>query len=63
MLPNWLHSEPIGQQFGCIKLRVVKMFNYLQNKEKSFKWSSFFLKLCIGNVTLISIDVCAKMNS
>ncbi len=34
MLPNWL---PIGQQYGNMKLKVVKMFGYLQNKEKSLK--------------------------
>jgi hypothetical protein len=44
MLPNRLHSGPNGQKFGYMKLRVVKMLNYLQNKERSFKWSSFFLK-------------------
>jgi hypothetical protein len=38
---------PIGQQFGYMKLKVVKLFGYLQSKEKSFKWSLFFfLALC-----------------
>jgi hypothetical protein len=32
-LPNWLPSGPIGQQYGNMKLKVVKMFSYLQNKE------------------------------
>lgn len=35
----------LGQQFGYMKLRDVQMFDYLQNKEKTFNQSSFFLVL------------------
>ncbi len=37
MLSNWLLSGAIGEQYGNMKLKVVKMFGYLKNKEKGFK--------------------------
>jgi hypothetical protein len=47
MLPSWLASGPIGQQFGYIKIKVVKFYSYLQNKEKRRRnCPRFFLVLC-----------------
>jgi hypothetical protein len=47
MLPSWLASGPIGQQFGYMKIKVVKMFVYLQNKEEEKTIAPFFfLDLC-----------------